>query len=347
MNMVLQLDERILGYLNGDLVCALTFPETLQTLHDEVDQEEESDWTYRTLNHLSSEEDKWRDRISDMTFPDIIQPDTKFLGGKQYQRAFMLFHAVVVEALPDPFVLREYAPSGAGYLNGGRQRENWEHTMCQITSACLADITHPGINYLVKHVGHIVRRLFPIALEDIKEGRELSATFKLMPKSVEQYLKAEYDKMLWELMQKAAEVAYQCTEAMYSTINTNLPTFDPTKGQIYEDDDDSKVGFFSQVWKKVNGATEAKEFLRQQRSERATRKKFFMSDERTSMVTKDEVTEIINLSFQYILAIVDHLSIDYNFQLDFYLYQACKKAVRKTFLTTVAKCRLANYVQAR
>ena len=54
------------------------------------------------------------------------------------------------------------------------------------------------------------------------------------------------------------------------------------------------------------------------------------------MVTRDEITEIINLSFQYILAIVDHLSIDYNFQLDFYLYEAFKKAVRKTFLTAVA-----------
>lgn len=188
----------------------------------------------------------------------------------------------MVEALPDPFALRDYAATGAGYLNGGLQRENWEHSMRQITGACMKDITYPGINYLVKHAGCILRRLFSVAMYDIKEGEQFSATFKLMPSQVEIYLKEKYDSMLWDLMENAANLTHSVTKAMYSTINPNLPTFHPTKVRRFpehggdgEHGDEVDQGYVDWVMKRirgVKGTSEAKHILPEDSRDRATKK---------------------------------------------------------------------------
>jgi hypothetical protein len=147
-SMAIELERRIRSYLDGDLRVAMKFPDKLQDVHEEIMEEEDSDWMKRELNHHTEEEDEWRTRIAMLEiFPDDIQPDNKFLGGKQYQRALGLFHALLVESIPDPNELRKYVPNGAGYLNGGLKREDHEHAMTQITKACLKQITHPGINF--------------------------------------------------------------------------------------------------------------------------------------------------------------------------------------------------------
>jgi len=40
--------------------------------------------------------------------------------------------------------------------------------MVEITKCCVKQVTHPGINYFVKHVGSIFRRLFQLAIEGIE-----------------------------------------------------------------------------------------------------------------------------------------------------------------------------------
>jgi Dynamin family len=347
--MVFQLNLRIQAYLDGDMNSAMKFPEKLRTLTEEIFEEEDSDWTHRVLNHHTDNEDEWRERVADLDPPDDIQPNNKFLGGKQYQRALGLFGAVLVEALPDPFSLREFAPTGAGYLNGGLQREDHEHTMTQITKACLKKITHPGINYLVKHAGYILRRLFSVALDDIKAGEELSSTFKLMPRNVELFLKAEYDKMLWGLMTNAADLTHQVTEAMYSTINPNLPTFHPTKSKPsammeseLEAANEGMLDAFKKRCTAYLGLSEAKAYLREDSRARATAKKTFLADERTAMVTSDEITDIIHCSFQYIVALMELLLLNYTFQLNHYLFQAFKEKVGATFMDALAKAEWNN-----
>ena len=158
-------EERVLSYLDGDLECSIKFPDKLQILDDEIEEEEESEWARRELNHYTENEVHWRDQISIMDYPDEIQADKLFLGGKQVHRAIEFFKAVMISALPDPYQLRKYVPNGTGYLGGGLQRENWERAMVQITRVCVKDVSHPGINYLIKHVGSIFRRLFTLALE--------------------------------------------------------------------------------------------------------------------------------------------------------------------------------------
>jgi hypothetical protein len=88
--MLFQIQDRILDYLDGDLELSLKFPEKLQTLYDELDEEEDSEWSTKQLNHHSEKEDHWRDRVSNLDeFPEEIQADFKFLGGKQYHRALV------------------------------------------------------------------------------------------------------------------------------------------------------------------------------------------------------------------------------------------------------------------
>jgi Dynamin family len=211
-----EIEQRINSYLDGDLESAVKFPEKLQSLEEEIEDEELSEWAEKELNHYTEAENHWRNRIADFEgeYPEAVQPDKKFLGGKQVQRAIEFFRAVMIEALPDPFQLKEIVGNATGFLGGGLQRENWERAMVQITRVCVKQVTHPGINYLIKHVGCIFRRLFSLALEDVKHGEELSATFKLLPTAVEKHFLIEFDDLLWGLMENVASMTHLALEPM-------------------------------------------------------------------------------------------------------------------------------------
>ena len=270
----------------------------------------------------------------------------------------VFFRVVMIEALPDPYELKDLAANATGYLGGGLQRENWERAMVQITKVCMKDSTHPGINYIVKHVGSILRRLFSLALEDIKQGEEFSATFKLLPNAVEKYLVSAFDSMLWNLMTSAAEKTHCAMEPLYSTINPNLPTFhvsnvddegSPEEKYVMRDGDyvrvssakeNSEDGMIS--WAKhrlsamITGTGEkAKEFLRSESKTRATLKKTFLSDQRTSMVTAEETDKILRRSFEYIVALMEFNLVIFTFQMNHYLYQRFKDELGRSFIKTV------------
>jgi uncharacterized coiled-coil protein SlyX len=88
-----EIEKRIISYLEGDLLSAIKFPEKLQTLDDEIDEEDNSEWREKELNHYSESEDHWRDRIAEFEgeYPESVQPDEEFMGGKQVQQAIELF----------------------------------------------------------------------------------------------------------------------------------------------------------------------------------------------------------------------------------------------------------------
>jgi hypothetical protein len=359
-DMVFHLQKRVLAYLDGDLESARKFPAMLQTLEDEIEEEEDSEWAEKELNYHTEKEIQWRSRIANLDeYPEELQAETKYLGGKQYQRAIAFFRIVMIEALPDPYELKDLAANGTGYLGGGLQRENWERAMVQITKVCMKDVTHPGINYLVKHVGSILRRLFSLALEDIKKGEEFSSTFKLLPSAVEKYLFSAFDTMLWDLMKDAANKTHCAMEPMYTTINPNLPTFHASntphdnksdeetyvlKDGIYvkvpSKKENSEEGMIS--WAKnrlsamVSGTGEqAKQILRSESKTRATSKKAFLSDERTSMITVDETDQILRRSFEYIVALMEFNMVIFTFQLNHYLYQRFKDELGNSFIKTI------------
>jgi len=94
-DMLHELQERVVNYLDGDLLASMKYKDRLQTLDDEIDEEEFSHWSSRELNEYSGKEEKWSDQIEEMEeFPDEICPRKRFLGGKQVQRAIEFFRAV-------------------------------------------------------------------------------------------------------------------------------------------------------------------------------------------------------------------------------------------------------------
>jgi hypothetical protein len=150
-DMLHQLQQRVAAYLDGDLISAIKYRDQLQTLDDEIEKEEDSDWASQPLNFYTEKEDKWRDHMAEMKeYPKEIQPHKPFLGGKQVHRAIEFFRAVMIDSLPDPWELAELVPNAAGYGHGGLMRENWEGATKQICMVLMQDVTHPGINYLVK-----------------------------------------------------------------------------------------------------------------------------------------------------------------------------------------------------
>ena len=90
--------KRVADYMDGDLESSMTFSDRLQTLEDELEAEEESEWSTKDLNHHTANEDEWRDRIADLAgeYPEEIQAERKFFGGKQYQRAIEFFKIVMI-----------------------------------------------------------------------------------------------------------------------------------------------------------------------------------------------------------------------------------------------------------
>ncbi|CAD7955794.1 unnamed protein product [Amoebophrya sp. A120] len=367
-----KLTDRIFTYLDGSLEIAMKFPDKLQTLEDEIIEEDQSDWASRELNHLTEEENRWRDFIAKAAeetgeYPEQVQPEQPFLGGKQYQRAVQFFRCNMIDQMPEPHKLKQYVPMATGYLQGGLQRENWERAIVEIIKHCVKQVTHPGINFFVKHVGSIFRRLFSLALDDIRKGEEFSATFQLLPATVENFLRKEFDTMLWKLMQAATEKTQCSLEPMYTTVNPNLPTFVTStsmgeealggnekeeeklyvwdvKLQKYVEKQDTKAKkkkdrepvWLEQMTNKVSAlfsgsGAEAKKFLQQENLQRAQTRKEFLSDKRTAMITKTETGEILQRSFEYIAALMEFNLVTLEFQFNHYLYQGFKDALNDQF----------------
>jgi len=360
------MQKRIESYLDGNLESSLKFPERLQSLDDEVEEEDESEWSNRELNHYTKEEEDWRNRIVDINFPSEIQPGKKFIGGKQVQRAFEFFRFVMIgkdmtsivlsrvkwlhdtqmhllnvlylftfslDSLPDPYDLEEFVPNATGYGIGGLHHENWERALVQIVKVSVKSISHPGINYLIKHVGCIFRRLFSIALDDVREGEEMSAKFELIPDSVDKFLRHHFDAMLWALMQSAADKTHCALEPMYSSIDPNLPTFHSSKMNESADEDNIQTRISNFV---SQSADAAKTWLKDKSTKCANETKSFLPDDRTSMITDKEVKQIIARSFEYIVALMEFNLFTLKFQLNHYLIIAFKEKMSRSFISDLA-----------
>ena len=76
-----------------------------------------------------------------------------------------------------------------------------------------------------------------MAIEDVKTGGAFSRQFASLPEGVEKQMIAEYEEMLWRLMERASEATHSSLEPMFSTIDPNLPTLNTLPiGREGEDD---------------------------------------------------------------------------------------------------------------
>jgi hypothetical protein len=217
--MLLEIEHQMQRYLDGYLELSSTFPEQMKTLEDEI----LSEWSSQELNHYSEFEDYWRDRIDSLeNYPKEVQPEIKLLGRKQYDRALAFFHTVMVDSLPDQSRLKKFIYNTTGYLTDGLHSENWEKAMVDVVRTCLKKILHPGINYLIKHIGCIFRNLFATVMNEMQHANRFSDAFRVLHRTVEGYLSQHFDDLLWELMKNAAEKTHSSLEPMYTTINPNI-----------------------------------------------------------------------------------------------------------------------------
>ena len=273
-NLLQDVCDRISDYLDGDLETAAKFPEKSMDLDDELELEEDSEWFDQTLGNSASTEDeqKWRNIIDIMvdqkSMPLHVRADQKLLGGKQFQRAFRLLAAAMDEAFPDITAMKKYVASGAGYLQGGLQRENWERATLSIVKMTASMTVHPGvscslstvlspfrnfkltntffvllqINFFIKHVGAIFRNLFQIALEDTKLRSVDNARLLEICSGLEHRLVDEFDEQLWLLLETAADKTHLSLEPMFSILNPQLPNFHPVCDEDEEEDEDDDLG---------------------------------------------------------------------------------------------------------
>ena len=75
----------------------------------------------------------------------------------------------------------------------------------------------------------------------------------------------------------------------------------------------------------------AKQFLKQESASRATSKTHFLPDERTSMVTDEEIKLILHRSFEYIVALMEFNYVILRFQINHYLFMGFKTELGKIF----------------
>ncbi len=209
---------------------------------------------------------------------------------------------------------------------------------------------HPGINFFIKHVGSIFRKLFQVALRDVKEDAAFSKQFCFLPSGIEHLLVSKFDDMVWELMETAADRTHVSLEPMYSSLNPRLPNFD-----LLEDEDDSLqtytfcnktneyvktpnkkeknqeglarmiLGGFGDFFSMDTGR--AKEVLREEGCKRANEKKNFLPEDRSAMINESETERIVFSAFQYTLALHTQIEIHLNFQINHYLYEGFKNKI--------------------
>ena len=267
---------------------------------------------------------------------------------------------IMIDALPDPFQLRNKVANVTGFLSGGLQHENWERAMVEITRVCLKDVSHPGLNYVVKHVGSIFRRLFSIALADVKQGEKFSSEFKQIPTGVERFLQSEFDDILWNLLVNASNEVHSSMEPMYSSIDPNLPTFrcermvnhdrkdlfvkkgdegfvsvDEESKDQFEDSWMTSVKDKMMALVNTKSNNSAKAFLKDENRKRATTKKSFLPDERSAMITEEETDLILQRSFEYIVGLMEFNLFVFRFQLNYHLFQGFKNSIKVTLMTKI------------
>jgi hypothetical protein len=241
--LLVHIERKILSYLNGNLEVGLEFPEALQTLSNELNDEEQPEWRLRELNRNTANEDKWRDRMVGTLKENPDLANQLFLGGKQVQRALEFFRLTMIDAILIPNDFKDHVANVSGYLNDGIRRENWEHAMIQITRVCLKDVSESGLNFIVKHIGSILRRLFKIALKNVCQGKESPTEFQLIPGGVKSFLVGHYNEMLWELMKEASLKLNSAVEPMYYIIDPHL-----LKNQKLAEDGEVEIKRISPRW---------------------------------------------------------------------------------------------------
>jgi hypothetical protein len=145
-----QTEERVGSFLNGDLHSSVEHPHKLQTLEEELFEEENSPWARKELNSYWEKEDQLHSRMVMIEeYPKEIQPDMSFHGGKQVQRAIAFIQSSMIDSLPDDLSqLKGLVANAAGYGGGGVMRENWEGAMTQVCKGILQNVTRPAINFI-------------------------------------------------------------------------------------------------------------------------------------------------------------------------------------------------------
>lgn len=235
--------------------------------------------------------------------------------------------------------------NATGYGTGQMNYENWERSLVQTIQATMKKLVNPGINFLMKHIGSILRSLIDLAFEDVKTGEIMSSKYNLIPPSVEKHLHTKFEDMLWDLMVSSADKALVCLEPMYSTIDPTLPTlkskviYDETV-ELEEPRDSSSDEFQQSSWlRQLLDATtvtvdQAKERILGKQSESWKQKRqSFLPENRSPMMTQEEADVVIKYSLHYIIALMEFQKPLIQFHVIHYLYKGFRDEIEGKFST--------------
>eukprot|EP01079_Euglenida_sp_SAG-EU17-18_P007253 gene7253-1295_t len=325
------LKKRVLQYLDGSLAVMKKIDCAGKTLREELGGEEHSEWFSRRLNHFTEAESDFRQRASQVSIPDAFYPDSRLLGGKQYQRALQCFTYTLVQLLPDPHELKEYVASATGALRDNLAREDWDHACVEVIKDCVTRYTHPGINVLCKHLAHIFQQLLPTALQDLATGEIGSADLKLLPPGVLCWIEDAFNSLVRDVVLSASAKCHEQLAPMYSTVMPSLPTMllnDILKEQDHggecqsvqqeehrqKVDSDGKslawVAFRSTVTSLLgpmdgDDAASAKKKMSSRLTANTLQRTEFLPSKRSAMITDKEIDTVLNRAFDYIMALTE------------------------------------------
>jgi hypothetical protein len=82
----------------------------------------------------------------------------------------------------------------------------------------------------------------------------------------------------------------------------------------------------------TSGSTEAKAFLKKENKSRASAKKSFLPEHRTSMITDEETKKILDRSFEYLVALLEFIVYNFRFQIKHYLVIKFKDTISESFM---------------
>lgn len=253
--------------------------------------------------------------------------------------------------------MKDFVASGAGYLQGGLQRENWERCTLSIVRMASKTSIQPGINFFIKHVGSIFRSLFQVALQDMTyRDANTSQLLKSCP-LLKTHLKNTFDDMIWDIMNNAAERTHLSLEPWYSCLDPTIPGFHPTEEEeednnepdLYQLSSDGsyvktpskrevrdnklKESFFETLSSTFTSmmfllkGTDVKAMLRERERKRALSKKNFLPENRTSMINDDETEKILSYAVQYVFALNEQIQTYLNFQINHFVYNSFKEKI--------------------
>jgi len=341
--------QKIQHYLKGNLEVAAKVPQAGCNLVSEIwNDYQHSPLAHFPLNWHDNSEKAWFEFISKIDFNqmNVIHPEKKLFGSKQFQRALAFVFLAITKNLDMAIMSSPDSVLNAiGYNKDGFIGENWEHACLEIVRVCALKALHPGINWFARHSGFIFWRFLSVAWQDLSEGEEHSDLFKILTPQFRGDVASKYLALLQNLMKESSTNCHNCVKPTYRHLVSNFKVKVESLHQISAEEEKAGRSISDEnepnsILKKVISSPYAgvafglletlQTLLQKNHLDLQQKPDEFLRAKRSSMTTDPEVNVVVEKAIHYLCLLIEYQTTRLEFNFNEYFLQGFKDSLEPT-----------------